>query len=123
MTTKSPIRNIKSTLLTNNSLNNMSTNGNEIKPSRISIKRPISTSNFLQNNSTTSGLSNQLKKRTLQLNNFFNSKKKSNLSNEQSTSSSPPSLIFYAIAPASSEEINNSSPQINGDSKVLKTLR
>src|SRR2546430_1217752 len=104
MTTKSSIRNIKSSLPTSVSVNNISTNGNDIKSSRISIKRPLSTTNFLQNNSATNGLSNQLKKRTLQLNNFFHSKSKSNQSNEHSTSPKP---IFHAIAPIPQEEINH----------------
>lgn len=115
MTTKSSIRSIKSNLPTSNSVNNMSTNGNDYKSSRICIKRPLSTANFLQNNSTTNGLNNHLKKRTLQFNNFFNSKIKSNQSNEHSPS---PPLVFHAIAPISSEETNHSSKQTNGYHKV-----
>jgi hypothetical protein len=47
------------------------TNDNDTKPSRIHVKKPLSTTSFLQNNSPTNGFSNHLKKRTLQLNNFF----------------------------------------------------
>ncbi len=117
MTTQSSIHNIKSRLSTSNSVNNMSTNGNDLKSSRICIKRPLSTTNFLQNNSTTNGFTNHLKKRTLQLNNFFHSKTKSNQSNDRSTS---PPLIFHAIAPASTEESNHLPNQTNGEQQVLK---
>ena len=56
---------------------------NEIKSSRIYVKRPFSTTNFLPNNSATNGLSNHFKKRGLQINHFFNSKIKPFRSNEQ----------------------------------------
>ncbi len=94
----------------------MSTHGNDMKTSRICIKRPLSTANFLQSNSTTNGFSNQLKKRTLQINHFFNSKIKSNHSNEHSTLTPP--LIFHAIAPDSPDEINHLAKQTNGTEKV-----
>lgn len=61
MTTKSSVRNVKSRLPTSNTTNNMTTNGNDIKSSRICIKKPLTTSNFLQNNSATNGFSTQLK--------------------------------------------------------------
>jgi hypothetical protein len=127
MTTTSSVRNIKPRLATNNSGNSMTTNGNEIKPSRIFVKKPLSTTNFLQNNSTTNGFSNHLKKRTLQLNNFFYSKTKSNQTNGHQSdihsthtngSTSPPA-VFHAIAPASSEQINDLSKQISTEQKVL----
>jgi len=95
----------------------MSTNGNDSKSSRICIKRPLSTTNFLQNNSTTNGFNNHLKKNTLQLNNFLNSKIKSNQSHEYP--SSPP-VTFHAIAPSPSEELNNLPKQTNGEPKVQK---
>ena len=124
MTTKSSIRNIKTTLTTSNSVNNMSTNGNDIKSSRICVKRPLSTATFLPNGSTTNGISNQLKKRTLQINNFFHSKIKPTRSVEQTNghqshdcSTSPP-LTFHAIAPASPDEDNNYSKPIDADQKV-----
>ncbi len=120
MTTKSSIRNTKSNLSSSNSVNNMSTNGNnDIKSSRICIKRPLSTTNFLQNNSATNGISNHLKKRTLQINKFFNSKVKSNQSNDHSPSS--PS-IFHAIAPAPSEETDNISKQTNGEQQQVHSF-
>ncbi|CAF1078403.1 unnamed protein product [Adineta ricciae] len=114
MTTKSSIRNLKSKLASSPSVHTMTTNGNnESKCSRITIKKPLSTATFLPNNSATNGFSTQLKKRTLQLNNFFHSKLKSSHSSDQtnsahSTEHSPsPPLVFHAIAPTSSEENNN----------------
>lgn len=76
MTTKSPIRNVKTNLTITSSVdNNMP---NEIKTSRISIKRSI------------------------KLNNLFNAKIKPTIpSNGHSTS---PPLIFHAIAPVSPED-------------------
>jgi hypothetical protein len=125
MSTKSSLRTIKSRLSKNNSVNSPSTNDNDVKPSRISVKRSLSTATFFQNNSTTNGFSNRLKKRTLQLNNFFNSKIKSNHSNEQTNvcqsterPASPP-IIFHAIAPSSPEDINNLSNQANIEQEVL----
>ncbi len=102
MTTKSSIR-----------TNNMSTNGNEIKSSRIYVKRPLNTTNYRPNNSSTNGFSNHLKKRTLQLNNFFNSKIKPFRSNEQTSTHRTPSppLVFHAIAPASPDDVNSSTEQ------------
>lgn len=123
MTTKSPIRNNQTKLTNSHSVNNMSTNGNEIKSSRICVKRPLSTANFLPNNSTTNGFSNHLKKRTLQINHFFNSKIKPFRPNEQTNghrshdhSISPP-LIFHAIAPASPDDIDTSSKQTDAERK------
>ena len=83
----------------------MSTNGNEIKSSRIYVKRPLSTTNFLPGNSATNGFSNHLKKRTLQLNQLFNLKIKPFRSNEQTNGhqTSPP-LVFHAIAPSSPDD-------------------
>jgi len=126
MTTKSSVRSIKSRLPSSNSVNNMTTNGNDMKSSRICIKKPLTTTNYLQNNSTTNGFSNHLKRRTLQFNNFIHSKIKSNHSNESTNGhqsnehSTSPSLIFHAIAPASQEEINNLPKQVNGQQKVQK---
>jgi hypothetical protein len=124
MTTKSSVYNIKSRLPTSNNINNMTTNGNDMRTSRIAVKRPLSTTHFYPNNSTTNGFSTHLKKRTLQLNNFFHSKLKSNHLNEQTNghqsnehSPSPP-LVFHAIAPTSSGETNKSSKQINNEQKV-----
>jgi hypothetical protein len=120
MATKSSVYNIKPRFSTSSSVNNMTTNGNDMKTSRISVKRPLSTTNFYQNNSPTNGFSNNLKKRTLQINNFFHSKLKSNNSNEQVNSRSPsPPLIFHVIAPVSSDEINKSSKQIINEQKVF----
>lgn len=124
MTTKSSIRNVKTNLTISSSVNNMSTHTNDIKSSRISIKRPINTSQFLSTNSTSNGLSTQFKKRTLQLNNFFNAKIKPICSNEQTNghqsyepSTSPP-LIFHAIAPVSPDDLLNSPSQTQPDTKV-----
>ena len=119
MTTKSSVYNIKPRFSTSNSVNNMTTNGNDMKTSRISVKRPLSTTNFYQNNSPTNGFSNNLKKRTFQINNFYHSKLKSNHSNEQVNGHSPsPPLIFHAIAPVSTDENNKSSKQIINEQKV-----
>lgn len=107
MTTKSPIRNVKSRLATSASIHNPTGHASETKSSRICIKKPLSSASFLSNTSSTTGFGNQLKKRTLQLNQFFQSKIKSSHSCEhtnglQPTEHSPsPPLVFYAIAPAS----------------------
>ncbi|CAF4558912.1 unnamed protein product [Rotaria sp. Silwood1] len=123
MTTKSSIQNIKSRFSSSNSAHSMATNDNDKKQSRIHVKKPFSTTNFLQNNSTTNGFTNHFKKRTLQLNNFFHSKLRTNCSNEPThnhqsdeRSTSPPH-VFHAIAPASSEEINKSSQYAHNEQK------
>ncbi|CAF0844872.1 unnamed protein product [Rotaria sp. Silwood1] len=125
MTTKSSIQNIKSRFSSSNSAHSMATNDNDKKQSRIHVKKPFSTTNFLQNNSTTNGFTNHFKKRTLQLNNFFHSKLRTNCSNEPThnhqsdeRSTSPPH-VFHAIAPASSEEINKSSQYAYNEQKVV----
>lgn len=122
MATKSSIRNIHNS----HSVNNMSTNGNEMKSSRICVKRPLSTTSFLPNNSATNGFSNHLKKRTLQINHFFNTKIKPFRSNEQTNnnrshehSTSPP-LVFHAIAPASPDDIISSTKQTDTEKKVSR---
>ncbi|CAF2753756.1 unnamed protein product [Rotaria sp. Silwood2] len=123
MTTKSSIQSIKSRFSSSNSVHSMATNDNDKKQSRIHVKKPFSTTNFLQNNSTTNGFTNHLKKRTLQLNNFFHSKLKTNCSNElngnhqsEGRSTSPP-LVFHAIAPALPGEINKSSKYVHNEQK------
>lgn len=79
----------------------MSTHTNDIKTSRITIKRPMNTNQYLSHTSTSNGLTAQLRKRTIKLNNLFNAKIKPIPSNGHSTS---PPLVFHAIAPVSPEE-------------------
>lgn len=96
----------------------MATNDTDTKPSRIHVKKPLSTANFLQNNSSTNGFSNQIKKRTLQLNNFFHSKRKSPNTIQQSEDRSPP-LVFHAIAPVPSQEVKELSEDVKYEQKVF----
>ncbi|CAM4966685.1 unnamed protein product, partial [Rotaria socialis] len=105
----------------------MATNGSDTKQSRIHVKKPFGTTNFLQSSSSTNGFSNHIKKRTLQWNNFFHSKKKSNhstgsnnsLQSDENSTGEP--LVFHAIAPASPEEIKQSSNHVNHE-KQLKNV-
>ncbi|CAF2073435.1 unnamed protein product [Rotaria magnacalcarata] len=123
MSTKSPIQSIKSRFSGSNSVRNMATNDSDTKQSRIHVKKPFGTTNFLQNSSSTNGFSNHIKKRTLQWNNFFHSKKKSNhstgsnnsLQSDENSTAEP--LVFHAIAPASPEEIKQSSGNVNHEKK------
>ncbi|CAF0858252.1 unnamed protein product [Rotaria sordida] len=123
MATKSSIQSIKSRISSSNSVHNMATNDNDKKQNRMQVKKPFSTTNFLQNNSTTYGLTNHLKKRTLRLNNFLHSKLKTNCSNESTCShqsdrhSTSPPPVLYAIAPAASEEINKASKYAQNEHK------
>jgi hypothetical protein len=142
-TAASSIRNIKSRLPTSNSINNMTNNGNESKSNGIyNNKKPLSATNILQNYSSINGFNNHLKKRS-GLSNHFHSNKliksastdgKNNHhhnghhSNRQSSNNitqSPSSqIIFHVIAPAPlSEELNDSTKQINEKQKVDFFLR
>lgn len=128
MTTKSSIHNVKTNLTISSSVNNMSTHTNDLKSSRISIKRPMNTSQFLSTSSTSNGLNTQFRKRTLKFNNLFNAKIKPYRSNEQTNghqsqqiSTSPP-LVFHAIAPVALDDSLNSSPQFESDTKVFSLV-
>ncbi len=139
-TATSSIRNIKSRLSTSNSINNMTTNGNEGKSHGIYTKKPLSATNVLQNYPLTNGCNTHLKKRTVLSNKFYQNKQTKTIStdeksnhhhhqnNEQSSTNTthphPPPDILYAIAPApSSEEYNHSTKEINDKQQVFDTTK
>lgn len=115
-TTASSIRNIKSRLSTNNTMNNMTTNGNEIKSNRIYLKKPLSATNIIPNYSSTNGFNNHLKKRTVLSNNHHHHQQNGHHSNKQSPNSRPhspsPPTILYAIAPAPSSKESNDEQKV-----------
>jgi hypothetical protein len=138
-TTASSIRNIKPRLPTSNSINNMTTNGNEPKSNRGYFKKPLSATNILQNYPPPNGFNNHLKKRTILSNSHHQNKstksnsieEKSNhhphngqhstkqLTNNTTISQTPPNIL-HAIAPASSsQEINGLTKETSNEEKVF----
>ena len=119
-TTASPIRNLKSRLPTSNSINNMSTNGNESNAHGIYRSKPLSTTNLLQNYSPMNKLNHHFKTRAGVSNTNHHHHHRNRLTkstsidenkpkiNQQQSSPSPPSpIIFHVIAPAPVLEENN----------------
>jgi hypothetical protein len=128
MTTTSSIRTIQSRLSNSTNSQTMANNAYELKSSRVCVKKPLNGSRFFSNRSTAAnGLTNQFKKRTLQLNNFFLSKSKSNEHNNGQTLSKQPvqlvistsaPLIFHSMPLSSIDDTNDSVTYINGEQQV-----
>lgn len=132
-TAASPIRNLKSRLPTSNSINNVSSNGNECNTHGIYRQKPLSTTNLLQNYSPMNKFNHHLKTRSSLSNNHNHRNKLTKSSSidgqksKQNSQSSmpvnpPPSpIIFHVIAPAPLlEEKKHSTKETHNELKVCE---
>ena len=118
MTTTSPIRTIKTRLVGTNNIQTFTNGTYELKPSRISVKKPLNGTHFLPSTSSSHDFGYPLKKRNLPLNPFYAAKSKLHQSandhrestkhNEIHDEFSPttPSFVFEPVSPSSTDETN-----------------
>ena len=126
-TTASSVRQLKTRLTTSNSINNITTNGNDSKSNRNCFKKPISATNGLQPYVSSNGL----KSHPLIANHHYhhhqthqNGKHPMKRSLTHMDRSHSPPVIFHAIAPApawssSLEELRRAHRETNGEPEVI----